>query len=45
MILPNAPDWFPLAWGWWVVLAATLLFVFGICLYVKKNTYAQKRQH
>lgn len=46
LILPNAPDWFPLAWGgWWAVLAATVLFVFSIYLYTKwrkKRLRAQK---
>ena len=45
LILPTAPDWFPLAWGWWAVLAATVLFVFSIYLYTKwrkKRLRAQK---
>ncbi|WP_153905681.1 DUF4381 domain-containing protein, partial [Vibrio parahaemolyticus] len=35
LILPNAPDWFPLAWGWWAMLAAIVLFVLGVYLYAK----------
>ncbi|HAS6347427.1 TPA: DUF4381 family protein [Vibrio vulnificus] len=33
LILPDAPSWFPLAWGWWATIAATLVFLLSICLF------------
>ncbi|CAE6930348.1 hypothetical protein ACOMICROBIO_EPCKBFOG_03122 [Vibrio sp. B1FLJ16] len=30
LVLPNQPDWFPLAWGWWAVLAGIIIAVLGL---------------
>lgn len=34
---PITPDWWPLAWGWYVVLAGILLLAF-ICVYKKRSS-------
>ncbi len=35
LILPNAPDWFPLAWGWWAVLGGVILSILIVALYLR----------
>tara|TARA_Y100001956_G_scaffold81340_1_gene98658 strand:+ start:555 stop:1019 length:465 start_codon:yes stop_codon:yes gene_type:complete len=37
MHLPEVPAWFPLAWGWWAVLAAILVSLFVIWLILRWN--------
>ncbi|MCA0934322.1 DUF4381 domain-containing protein [Vibrio alginolyticus] len=38
LVLPNQPDWFPLAWGWWAVLAGIIIAVLGLALFFKWRT-------
>ncbi|CAE6934077.1 hypothetical protein ACOMICROBIO_FLGHMIGD_03651 [Vibrio sp. B1FLJ16] len=38
LILPNQPDWFPLAWGWWAFLAGIIIAVLGLALFFKWRT-------
>ncbi|MGY0617078.1 DUF4381 domain-containing protein [Vibrio sp. FJH11] len=38
LILPNAPEWFPLAWGWWAVLVGICIIVLSLYLYFKWRT-------
>ncbi len=38
LILPHAPDWFPLAWGWWALITGGVLIVLGAYLYFKSRT-------
>ncbi len=35
LILPSEPDWFPLAWGWWAILAGIILAFLGLTLFFK----------
>ncbi|KHT48168.1 DUF4381 domain-containing protein [Vibrio sinaloensis] len=35
--LPEAPAWFPLAWGWWAVFAAVLLCLLVMWLLLRWN--------
>ncbi len=35
LMLPNAPDWFPLAWGWWATVASIILALLGLYLLLK----------
>lgn len=45
MALPQVPDWFPLAWGWWASLAG-IVVVFAIFLFYirwKKKRLAPKK--
>ena len=37
VITPDAPHWWPIAWGWWcVVIAVLLLIIVGVKLYQKR---------
>ena len=38
LILPNVPDWFPLAWGWWAVLGGVILSILIVVLYLRWRT-------
>lgn len=45
MALPQVPDWFPLAWGWWASLAGIVL-IFALLLFYfrwKKKRLAPKK--
>ncbi|MBA5763738.1 DUF4381 domain-containing protein [Vibrio sp. 404] len=45
MALPQIPDWFPLAWGWWASLAGIVL-IFALLLFYlrwKKKRLAPKK--
>ncbi|MFB9136560.1 DUF4381 domain-containing protein [Vibrio olivae] len=33
--LPEMPSWFPLAWGWWASLAAVLIAVLLVWLFIR----------
>ncbi|MGR5470698.1 DUF4381 domain-containing protein, partial [Vibrio astriarenae] len=35
LILPNAPDWFPLAWGWWAALGCVIFTILIVVLYLR----------
>ncbi|CAM2975480.1 DUF4381 domain-containing protein [Vibrio mytili] len=35
LMLPNAPDWFPLAWGWWALLTGIIFILLSVCFYYK----------
>ncbi len=37
MTLPGAPDWFPLAWGWWASLAIALLVIVLVVLSIRRH--------
>lgn len=38
LILPNAPDWLPLAWGGWALMTGIVLTILGVYLYFKWRT-------
>lgn len=33
LILPDAPSWLPLAWGWWASIGATLIVLLSIIVF------------
>lgn len=37
MHLPDAPSWFPLAWGWWALIAGAFLLVLIVILIWRWN--------
>lgn len=37
MQLPDVPDWFPLAWGWWAVLATVIISFLLVWLLLRWN--------
>lgn len=39
ILLPAAPSWFPLAWGWWAMLAAVVTTLLCIVLYLRWRTH------
>ena len=43
--LPDAPSWFPLAWGWWATAAAIILVLIACVLFFrwKKKRIAPKK--
>ncbi|GAK82618.1 hypothetical protein JCM19238_161 [Vibrio ponticus] len=45
MALPAAPDWLPLAWGWWASFAAGAMTLILIAVYFrwKKKRLAAKK--
>ncbi len=38
LLLPNAPDWLPLAWGWWATIASIILTVLVLYLLLKRRS-------
>lgn len=42
MILPSPPPWFPMAYGWWLVIALVVLCLCVCLLGVKKRQQQQK---
>ena len=44
--LPQAPNFWPLAWGWWVLFAVVILAIVAIVTLIKhkKNTNAAKKE-
>ena len=45
MHLPEPPSWFPLAWGWWTLIASVIvgLLIVWLLLYRKKRHLAAKK--
>lgn len=45
MQLPDAPSWFPLAWGWWASAAVILVMILSVILIIKmrKKRIAPKK--
>ena len=45
MHLPEPPSWFPLAWGWWALIASLIigLLIVWFLLYRKKRHLAAKK--
>lgn len=45
MHLPEPPNWFPLAWGWWALIASVIvgLLIVWLLLYRKKRHLAAKK--
>ena len=45
MHLPEPPSWFPLAWGWWALIASIIvgLLIVWLLLYRKKRHLAAKK--
>ncbi len=41
IVLPNVPNWFPLAWGWWATLAGVLTCLLLFLLLVRGNKRRQ----
>ncbi len=39
ILLPATPSWFPLAWGWWAMLAAVVTTLLCIVLYLRWRTH------
>ncbi|ROV58403.1 DUF4381 domain-containing protein [Vibrio ponticus] len=45
MALPDAPSWFPLAWGWWATLAVCIVAALSLLMYLRwrKKRLAPKK--
>ncbi|NVK55923.1 MAG: DUF4381 domain-containing protein [Alteromonadaceae bacterium] len=42
---PQGVDWWPLAWGWWVIMVALIaLVVISVCLWVKHVRFNRARR-
>ncbi|MCW8333721.1 DUF4381 domain-containing protein [Vibrio paucivorans] len=39
--LPDAPSWFPLAWGWWASFAAIIVAILAVVLLIRWNKKKQ----
>ncbi|MGF1751995.1 DUF4381 domain-containing protein [Vibrio makurazakiensis] len=44
-LLPEVPSWWPLQWGWWSLIAACLIIICAVILYLRhrKNKLISKK--
>ncbi|NLS11750.1 DUF4381 domain-containing protein [Vibrio sp. SM6] len=42
LVLPHAPSWFPLAWGWWATLAFVVITIIALILTVRIHRSRRK---